>query len=53
VRSAINRAKDYLIDTTPSSRADYEDEHGAVSDEEFLKELDRGGFTITGAELEK
>ena len=49
---AINRARDYLLDTLPGSRADYEEEQGGdVSDKKWIKQLAKEGFTITSAEL--
>jgi hypothetical protein len=51
-RSAANRARDYLLDSLPGSRADYEAEHGSeVSDKKWIKALAKEGFTITLAEL--
>jgi hypothetical protein len=52
-RSALNRAKERLVDETTFSRAEYEEEHGAVSDDKWLEELDRSGFAIALADLEE
>ena len=49
--AAANRARESLLASTVSSRGDYEEEHGAVSDEKFLKILKKGGFVIKSAKL--
>jgi hypothetical protein len=49
--AAANRARESLLASTVSSREDSEEEHGKVTDEEFLKVLDEGGFMIIPASL--
>ena len=52
--SAISRAREWVVNSSPSSRADYDEEHGgAVSDEEWLKIMEEAGFTVAPAKLGK
>ena len=54
LRSAINRARDNLIDDTESSRAEWEEEHGAVpDDDEWVKIMEKCGFWIRPAEFQE
>lgn len=49
--AAANRAKESLL-AAVSSRGEYEEEHGGpVSDEEWVAEMVRCGFTITAATM--
>ena len=52
-RSAMIKAEDYLIGYMPTSREEYEEEHGKVTDKKWIKVLAKNGFTITPAELEE
>jgi hypothetical protein len=51
--AAIRRAKEWMIETSPDTRAEYEEKHGEVSDVKFLEELDKRGFITKPAELEE
>jgi hypothetical protein len=51
--AAINRARESLLASTEGSRGEYEEEHGKVSDEEFLRVLAKGGFIIKSATFGK
>jgi len=49
--AAINRATIDLLENSVDSRAEYEEEHGKVDDEEWLKLMEEAGFTIAPAKL--
>jgi hypothetical protein len=49
---AAKKAQKWLLADTRHSRADYEEEHGKITDEQFLEQLDKGcGFRVVPAAL--
>lgn len=52
-RSAMIKAEDYLLGYMPTSREEYEEEHGKVSDQKWIEVMAENGFAITPAKLEK
>jgi hypothetical protein len=52
--AATHRAQEWLIDSTPFSRQDWEEEHGVVKDDaHWLEIMEDNGFIIAAAELEE
>jgi hypothetical protein len=52
--AATHRAQESLIDSTPGSREEWEEEHGPVKDDaHWLEIMEDNGFIIAAAELEE
>jgi hypothetical protein len=52
--AATHRAQESLIDSTPGSREEWEEEHGPVKDDaHWLEIMDDCGFIIAAAKLEE
>jgi hypothetical protein len=51
-RSAMVKAEDYMLCLMPTSREEYEEEHGKVSDKKWIEVMSKNGFMITPAKLE-
>jgi hypothetical protein len=49
--AATHRAEEWVLWSSPDSRGEYEEKHGAVSDDDWLKEMGRCGFTIAPAKF--
>jgi hypothetical protein len=49
--AAIHRAREWVVDSSPHPRADHEEEHGAVTDDEWVKIMHEAGFIVVPADL--
>jgi hypothetical protein len=53
-RAAINKAQEWLIESTPYSREDWIEEHGAVRDDaHWLEIMEDNGFIVAAAKLDE